>query len=295
MERINELHTSISSHAAILNANSSKLSRCISIHSTGSLLSLSQLDRFLNECIKVFPTKSCYNIGALVGDIVVSINLQSNSDATDTTAKKKRGYDDSYDRARESVNAARLRLQKTKSATVDDDHLNLAEDVIANMFRQIKGFNGELVIESLGLSVSPNKMFKNTNASTGTSSTSPTSPTPSTAQPPPNFSTRPQLIIACRLSGGVAIPLITLKRVLSQNEAFFDGMITTSVDSLGPEYRLPMSDLGKGAESKGQKSMLLFVAVPPPTYPRLVKMPRGENGNDDGDDDQERPTKQRRT
>ena len=291
MEKINELHSSISSHANILNATSSKLSRCISIHSAGTLLSFSQLDKFLNECVRVFPNKSCYNIGALVGDIVVSINLQSNSDTTNAASTKKRGYDDSHDRARESVNAARLRLQKTKSATVDDDHLNMAEDVIANMFRHIKGFNGELVIESLGLSVSPNKMFKNTNASTTTSSTT------STAQPPPNFSTRPQLIIACRLSGGVAIPLSTLKRVLSQNEAFFDGMITTNVDSLGPEYRLPMSELGKEAESKGQKSMLLFVAVPPPTYPRLVKMPREENtdGMQNEDNDQDRPSKLRRT
>ena len=284
MEKINELHLSLCSHAGILNATSSKLSRCISIHSTGTLLSFSQLDRFLNECVKVFPNQPCYNIGALVGNIVVSINLQYNSDTTNTTSKKKRGYDDSHDRARESVNAARSRLQKTKSATVDDDHLNLAEDVIANMFRHIKGFNGELVIESLGLSVSPNKMFKNTNTGTGNSSS---------VQQPPNFSTRPQLIIACRLSGGVAIPLSTLKRVLSQNETFFDGMITTNVDSLGPEYRLPMSDLGKEAESKGQKSMLLFVAVPPPTYPRIVKMPREEHGNDDKDDEG-RPSKTRR-
>jgi len=288
MEKINELHSSLCSHASILNATSSKLSRCISIHSAGTLLSLSQLDKFLNESINIFPNKSCYNIGALVGNIVISINLQSNSPATDTASNKKRGYDDSHDRARESVNAARLRLKKTKSAAVDDDHLNLAEDVIANMFRNIKGFSGELVIESLGLSVSPNKMFKSTNTDTGNSSST---------QPPPNFSTRPQLIIACRLSGGVAIPLSTLKRVLSQNETFFDGMITTNVDSLGPEYRLPMSELGKQADSKGQKSMLLFVAVPPPTYPRMVKMPRqkGEDGDGDGDgDDDERPSKARR-
>ena len=216
-----------------------------------------------------------------MGSIVVSINLQASSPATDNASKKKRGYDDSHDRARESVNAARLRLQKNKSATVDDDHLNLAEDVIANMFRHIKGFNGELVIESLGLSVSPNKMFKSTTTSTSTGNSS-------SAQPPPNFSTRPQLIIACPLSGGVAIPLSTLKRVLSQNETFFDGMITTNVDSLGPEYRLPMNELGKEAESKGQKSMLLFVAVPPPVYPRSVKMPREEGGNEDGDDEERR-------
>lgn len=302
MERISETHTSFTSFASILNATSSKLSRFISVHTAGTMISFSQLDGFLNECVKVFNNKSRYNIGALSGNIIISINLQDVKDLQDkdasatprstyrfTSTKKKRGYDDSYDRARESVNAARMRLQKSKSTSIDENHLSLAEDIIAKMFQNIRGTNGELVFESLGLSVSPNKMFKQRETSTPQTTT--TTTTTTTATPPSSFSTRPQLIIACRLSGGVAIPLATLKRVLSQNETFFDGMITTNVDSLGPEYKLPISDLGKEAESKGQQSMLLFVAVPPPTQPNPVKLPR-EGGDEEEDSD--RPGKVRR-
>ena len=49
-----------------------------------------------------------------------------------------------------------------------------------------------------------------------------------------------------------------------------DGMMTTNPETLGPEYRLPLSELGRAAEGAGQHSILLFSAVPTPAAPTPV-------------------------
>lgn len=311
MERISELHDSICNHTQLLQSSNTKLSNCISMHFAGNPLSLSQLGRFLNETTKLVKHRDAFNIGALGGNLIVSIKLTPVGVARETTStpkplssgsslephcrysQSKRGYDDSLDRAREAVGAARTRLGRGEEHLEHlGTHLDVAEGIIANMFREIRGSNGELVFESLGLSVSPSRVIQ-TNAFQGEQASQSVQP---------NFSTRPRLIIACRLSGGIAIPLFTLKRVLSQNGQFLDGMITTKIDSLGPEYRLPLSHLGKEAESKGQQSMLLFLAVPPPPptspksqQPRQTNAPPLPHANVHPDDDEsERPAKARR-
>lgn len=277
------------------------------MHFAGNPLSLSQLGRFLNETTKLVKHRDAFNIGALGGNLIVSIKLTPVGVARETTSstttststpkplgsgsflephrrysQSKRGYDDSLDRAREAVGAARTRLGRGEEHLEHlGTHLDVAEGIIANMFREIKGSNGELVFESLGLSVSPSRVIQ-TNAFQGEQAVQ------------PNFSTRPRLIIACRLSGGIAIPLFTLKRVLSQNGQFLDGMITTKIDSLGPEYRLPLSHLGKEAESKGQQSILLFLAVPPPPVAPVALPPVAPVVSGVGDDESERPAKARR-
>lgn len=304
MEHISELHDSICNHTQLLQSSNTKLSNCISMHFAGNPLSLSQLGRFLNETTKLVKHRDAFNIGALGGNLIVSIKLTPVGVARETTSstpkplssgsslephrrysQSKRGYDDSLDRAREAVGAARTRLGRGEEHLEHlGTHLDVAEGIIANMFREIRGSNGELVFESLGLSVSPSRVIQ-TNAFQGEQAAQSVQP---------NFSTRPRLIIACRLSGGIAIPLFTLKRVLSQNGQFLDGMITTKIDSLGPEYRLPLSHLGKEAESKGQQSMLLFLAVPSPPVAPAALPPVAPVVSGVGDDESERPAKARR-
>lgn len=299
MEQVETLHESLCKHDALLNATSSKLSNCVSIHYTGNPLSLSQLDRFLNESVAVVKQRSAYHIGSLSGNLVVSVNLRTEASAAPSSSlskpKSKRGYDDSSDRAKDAVDAARERLQNNKTKAVSEDHLRMAQSIIERMFRDIKGSNGELVFESLGLSVSQAQAMRTNTASFGNGSSN-GSATPPSAN---SFSTRPNLVIACRLSGGIAIPIQTLKRVLSQEGKFLDGMITTKAETLGPEYRLPLSQLGKEAESKGQASMLMFIAVPIPPLKKAVRHREGEPRGDDregdeGDEASERSAKQAR-
>ena len=305
MERITELHESLTKHTELIHSSNTKLSNCISMHFSGNPLSLLQLGRFLDESSKAVRNRAAYNIGSMAGNLIVSVKLNAtstpagppngNGSSILKPSSSKRGYDDSYDRARDAVNAARKRLQKSNTVnSVSDEHLEFAQSIIGNMFRELKGANGELIIESLGLSVTPSTVIKQNAFQTGNVSGS----------EPANFSTKPRLIVACRLSGGVAIPAFTLRRVLSHpnSSQFFDGMLTTKVDSLGPEYRMPLSDLGKEAESKGQPSMLLFVAVPLPSQPSQKRSAgtdhhhnnnsnNNNNDNNNDEDDTNRPSK----
>ena len=56
------------------------------------------------------------------------------------------------------------------------------------------------------------------------------------------------------------LPLVVLRRALG--ECFSDGMVTTKPELLGEAYRLPLSAAGQAIESQGQRSLLLFAAVP---------------------------------
>ena len=100
---------------------SSKLSNFRSIHLFGSMVSLSQLDKFMTEALKVKKQRDCYNIGSLKGQIVTSVNLQPNTKSTTNSTtnstitpsfgkRKCHNYEnDSRGRAREAVDAARHR------------------------------------------------------------------------------------------------------------------------------------------------------------------------------------------
>ena len=312
MEQLNELHGSICKHGYLMNCSESKLLNCVSMHHPSNPVSLRNLTRFLDEATRELKQPFTLNFGCLSGNIIVSVNLRSQSSSTfqklssSLNKKTKRGYDDSYERARDAVDAARKRLQRANITSIDNTHLEYAQTVIENMFQNIQGTNGELVFESLGLSVTPaNVITTNTirtdpskHTSTCFTTSNTCAPTPSSAPPAAsvtpsstsNFSTRPQLIIACRISGGIAIPVSCIKHMLSQDGIVFDGMITSKVESIGQEYRLPLSHLGKEAESKGQQSMLLFVAVP---YPASLPK-QASNSRKDEDDATDRPGKARR-
>ena len=71
---------------------------------------------------------------------------------------------------------------------------------------------------------------------------------------------RPRLIVAARLAAGVPVPLLKLRSALGA--CFKDGMLTTDASTLGPAYQLPLTAAGQAVENAGQRSILLFAAVP---------------------------------
>lgn len=285
MEKVQETHDAITNHAGAIGATHSKLARCVSMHYACNPVSFNQIGKFLDHSIKVFRNKRHYNMGTLSGEIIVSVNLANSVPQPDTTStlKSKRSFDDSHERAKQAVDQARKILKRgSASVPVDEEHLTYAQGVIERMFRDLRGSNGELVLESLGLSIAPSSVMR---ANTSNFNSQPNSSPPMS---PTNFSTRPQFILACRLSGGIAVPLYMLKSILSTRDGtLFDGLVTTKVDSLGPEYRLPLSQLGSCAASKGQQSFLLFAAIPKP--------PDTNRGNGvENVEGEERPSKIRR-
>lgn len=268
MDDLQKQHASICEHASILSTSSSKLSNAVSVHFCGNPLSLAQLGKFADEAVKVVKTKRSFNLGVLSGDMVVSVNLKPpilDSASQPASKRKRKAGDDSYDRAKAAVDEAKRILDRRSApsdATSDSlrRHLEYAQSVLERIFRDLRGANDEVVLESLGLSIAPTSPAPSSLSSSSSEKTEPQSSSSSSS----SSSSRPRVIVACRLSGGVAIPVYLLRSVLGANGKFFDGLITTKVDSLGPEYRLPLSQLGKVAEAKGQHSALLFVGIPPP-------------------------------
>lgn len=249
MNGVQTLHDQLVRHGALMTITRSVLSNGVSSHYTRQSMSFAQLERFLEGASKLVGDQSKYNIGSLGGELVISVGLRQGSAPPPPKSGKKRGYDDSADRAKAAVDAARKRLMKDSSIT--EAMLKAAEEQIQRMFRDVKGANNELVFESLGLSV-----------------TTATVVSASASSAVPSASSRPKLIVACRLSAGIAMPVYALRSALGTDKGFPDGMMTTNPESLGPEYRLPLSELGRAAEGAGQHSILLFSAVPPPVAPK---------------------------
>jgi hypothetical protein len=70
----------------------------------------------------------------------------------------------------------------------------------------------------------------------------------------------PKLCIAVRLSPGVAVSVIELKRALA--ECWTDGCVSARRnDSFSDEFRLPLSDEAKEAEAAGVRSLLLVAGA----------------------------------
>ena len=66
-------------------------------------------------------------------------------------------------------------------------------------------------------------------------------------------------ILAARFCAGVALDANGIAKALGP--CFEDGLLTTSYDKLGTEFRLPGGSLGNAAEAHGQPSLLCFASV----------------------------------
>lgn len=246
------IHQKLCKHAGLLTLDKSTLANFVSAHFIKNSLAFAQLERFLEQTAAIVPKGARYNIGSLGDHLVISVGLRRDEGLlgeTQNRSKKKRKHDDSADRAKAAVDAARKRLVHDSSIT--ETLLDAAQQQIERLFRDIKGAGDELVFESLGLSVTPTTLV-----------------TASCSAQIPSQSTRPKLIIACRLSAGIAVSIHALRSALGDGKGLPDGLLTTSAETLGPEFRLPLSVLGRAAEKSGQKSILLFSAV---AVPNCVK------------------------
>lgn len=244
-------HEQITAACACLKPTASVLRNGISSHNVGSPISFTSLDTFTAQSLIVLGGGGGHDrifVGSIDGELLVSARLRAGGTlSADTNSavgavdkasvgSKKRGRDDSAERAERAV--ADILKRCVGDAPVHAA-ICLARQSIESLLRDFKGAGGEEVVESCGLSMSP----KGEDAPAGDSSRS-----------------RPRLIIACRLSAGVPLPLTVLRRSLGK--CFGDGMITTHPEALGEAYRLPLSATGQVVENEGQRSILLFAAVP---------------------------------
>ena len=231
------VHTHLSKAASILTCSHSALRNQVSSHKVKNPISFQALDTFCVNATKPGGAgASQLYIASLDGGPVISARLRGDPEPAARSGKKKRGRDDAAERA-EAACVKLLRIATTNKAQV-----MLAQKTIEQLLRNIRGPQGEDVFEALGVSVAP------------------VATTQASATAPASISGKPRLILACRLSAGVPLSLKALRTALG--ECFKDGMITTQPETLGAEYQLPLSETGRAVENEGQRSMLLFAAVP---------------------------------
>ncbi len=235
------------SHSGPRGHEASRLRNGVSSHNFADTVSFPVLDAFVTRVAQTTPQRRdplrCY-MGSIDGHLVVSVRVRppSSSLAAEPTARRKRGRDDCGDRAETTVSKLRTTLRTTQPGnTAALAQLTNAKDTVERLLRNVRGTDGEDPFESCAISFAQSQQQQ---ASTAAASST----------------TRPRLIVACRLSAGVALSLSALRDALGA--CFRDGMITTKPESLGAAYQLPLRATGHVVEESGQRSMLLFAAVP---------------------------------
>lgn len=245
MADLDEMHKHLVAAAHILRAQSSQLRNSVSSHVVPNTVAFSAIETFCVNAVKDGgPDAAQLFIGSLDGYIVVSARLRAQTGASHRPNKKKRARDDAEDRAHSACEKLLRHARSLEGEKCDRmvKQILTAQQTIEQLLRSVKGPNDEECFESCGVSM----------AATAT--------TQASSNAPPAMPSRPRLIIACRLSAGVALPLYALRKALGC--CFKDGMITTRPESIGPDYQLPLTEHGTVTEQQGQRSMLLFAAVP---------------------------------
>ena len=243
------VHARIVAAAQTLQPTKSRLRNGISSHRVGGPVAFPVLDSFTERATAALasdPERRLF-LGSVDGDLYVSVQVRARADAdadAGSEPKRKRQRDDCAERAENAVADIRKRVRANPLNCAMLAAVDVARDVIEQLLRTVKGAHREEVVESCGLSMAAGPHSSASSAGSGGGGSS----------------ERPRLIIAARLSAGVPMPLLALKRALGP--CFKDGMVTTQPESLGPAYQLPLSAAGKAVEQAGQRSLLLFAAVP---------------------------------
>tara|TARA_Y100000817_G_scaffold313216_1_gene308830 strand:+ start:25661 stop:26512 length:852 start_codon:yes stop_codon:yes gene_type:complete len=271
-----EQHAHLSTSAKILGAEVSKFRNNVSSHKCNGPISFSTLQTFCVNATK--PTgvgASELFVSSLDGAFVISARGWNANGSDPTVAKpdkKKRARDDASDRAEAAC--ARLVNIATKLAFGDMRRRNLAQlasarNAIENMLRNVRGPNDVDIIESIGVSLASDECKRQSNTTSmdnhkeyANDDTAETIAQESGTEATIHKSKRPKVLLAARLSAGVPISIKTLKDALGP--CFMDGMLTLHPEGLGPAYQLPQTDQSRAAESEGQRSILVFAAVPLP-------------------------------
>jgi hypothetical protein len=186
---------------------------------------------------KIASTKSNSRhtfVGSIAGNVVFSVNPRHPVQTEPEAKSKKRSRDTCAEEAERAVE--RVRRSGADAATVSRASFKAAEASVESMLR-LRGARGERVIESWAVSMRKSGQWGSSVAS----------------------GARPNIVVAFRLVGGVAIPLGS---VCSALRVCRDGIITTESEKVAKEFDLPLSDQAVVAQESGQISVLVLAGVP---------------------------------
>jgi hypothetical protein len=241
-----------------------------SSHRIASPASFHMLDAFERAARDTTHANVPVFVGSVDGALLVSAQLDGDArtppaEPHSASSRKRRREDagaehagsgdkaEAFERASASASEAvsRVRARLKGDEGIGDAAFEVAHGTITRVLRGLCGSRGEPVVESIGLSV---------RSAGGATAMMHTSGSRSNAA-----SANQQLVVALRLSAGVAVPLPKLRQALGP--CFRDGALTTHRDGLGSAFELPISVAGKVVEAEGQRTVLVMGTVPNTTAP----------------------------
>jgi len=231
MERLTEAHSRILQSADTLKIVKSTLAEKVSRHELSETAALSTISLFQRVAAQSSCAKLSF-VGSVAGKIVLSVNTSASRPAPPL---KKRKIDTSQEEAHRAIE--KVKRSGTEADKIRKETFEVAQEAITALLR-VRGAAGENVIESWTVSLRKAGDWGGRQA---------------------NADSLPQLFIGARVTAGVAVPLAEVCAALS---TFQDGMVTTSMDRVGADFRLPLSTQGEAAEETGQRSLLLLATVP---------------------------------
>mgnify|MGYP001212710127 CR=1 FL=1 len=236
MNSIEARHASLVSVANAQHCRSSLLTpTSVSMHTLPETASFANVDTLASA------VKTTSYIATQGKDLVFSVRLtEAHSKPTDEEEKeeeepprpKKRRRDTSAEEA-DRVASARLRLAKSVPS-LPSDELDIAQQVLTRLVLNLRGPNGEIVVQSYAL------LSKKLGAD----------------------DSRARVVIAVRLNAGIELKVELLKACLGA--CWNDGLLTTlpTLQGIG-KVELPLSEEAAAAAFFGNMSLLLVTSVRP--------------------------------
>jgi hypothetical protein len=239
MNEFETTHALIASVAKAQNCEESKLTP-----SNVSLHTLPQTASFANMDALAGASKSVAYVATVGSDLVFSTRLAPTTGGVGEKPERKEGEEEEEESrprkrrrdtsAEEADRVATARFKLGKSApALPVDELDTAQRVMTNLVRDLRGPNGELVVQSYAL------LSKKLGVEDG----------------------RPRVVVAVRLNAGIEIKVGLLKSCLGA--CWGDGLLTTlpTLQGIG-KLELPLSEEATAAAFYGNLSLLLVTSVP---------------------------------
>lgn len=226
-------------HAALAEAAKGEgCTKSVLTPSNVSVHTLPQTASFANVEALARASKTTAYVATVGEDLVFSARLGPNQEeekeedegaAEQRPAKRRR--DTSAEEA-DRVATARSRLAKS-APTLPSDQLDVAQRVLTKMVRDLRGPNGEIVVQSYAI------LSKKLGVA----------------------DSQPRVVVAARLNAGIELKVELLKSCLGA--CWADGLLTTkpTLHGIG-KLELPLSEEASAAAFFGNASMLLVTSAP---------------------------------
>jgi len=237
-----EAHETISNVARICRVESSSLIGTVSRHVLASTTTFQTLAALHNGAKDANKIMRAYDFVAtsgtqLVFSVKFNITTNGNGDSpvesgklSKSGSKRKRDLADGHCL---QVQHCIKRVNTGTGTSLPRQEIDIAEAVLTRVVRDVRGPNGEILVESFGVFV--RKLSEQDE--------------------------RPSLVLAVRINSGLAVPVSQLKAALGS--CWQDGVISSESATMGIDGSdLPLTEEGRASLAHGNRPLLVVTSVP---------------------------------